>query len=149
MTCDLCDGEGGALLFRSARWRVVAVDGAEGAAYPGFCRVIWNAHVREMADLGVDERAELMQAVFTVESTLIAALKPLKMNLASLGNLTPHVHWHVIPRMPGDPAFPKPIWAHALPADSQGTAALDRLAHRQPEGMTDWQEQVRRALEAL
>ncbi len=149
MTCELCDGDGGAVLFRAPRWRVVAVEGAEGRAYPGFCRVIWNAHVREMGDLPADEQAELMQAVFAVESALSKALKPVKMNLASLGNLTPHVHWHVVPRLAGDPAFPKPIWAHVLSRDSPEGAALDTLGHGQPEGMTDWQQQVRRALEVL
>ncbi len=137
------------MLFRAPRWRVVAVEGPEGRAYPGFCRVIWNAHVREMSDLGAADRAELMQAVFAVESALARSLKPVKMNLASLGNLTPHVHWHVIPRLAGDPAYPKPIWAHVLSQDSPAPAALDRLDRRQTEGMTDWQEQVRRALEAI
>ena len=149
MDCELCKEDGGKVLFRSREWRVVAVGGAEGDAYPGFCRVIWNAHVREMCELSEGHRDELMRAVFAVEATLVRALKPIKMNLASLGNLTPHVHWHVIPRLPGDPAYPKPVWAHTLPQDSQGTAALDTLAHGQPAGMTDWQEQVRRALEAL
>ncbi|MBL8520182.1 MAG: HIT family protein [Betaproteobacteria bacterium] len=149
MACDLCDSDGGTLLFRSARWRVVAVDGAEGAAYPGFCRVVWNSHVREMADLAPAERDELMRAVFAVEAALVQALRPVKMNLASLGNLTPHVHWHVIPRLPGDPAFPKPIWAHALEPGSPDGRALGTLAHGHPEGMTEWQEQVRRALEVL
>lgn len=149
MTCDFCEGDGGALLFRAPRWRVVAVEGSEGRAYPGFCRVVWNAHIREMGDLSEGERNELMRAVFAVESALSRALNPVKMNLASLGNLTPHVHWHVIPRLAKDPAFPKPIWAHTLPPDSQLVPALDTLAHGQPEGMTDWQEQVCRALKAL
>jgi diadenosine tetraphosphate (Ap4A) HIT family hydrolase len=32
------------------------------------------------------------------------------MNLASLGNMTPHLHWHVIPRWRDDRHFPGPIW---------------------------------------
>jgi len=36
-----------------------------------------------------------------------------KMNLASLGNQTPHVHWHVVPRFRDDRHFPGPIWAAA------------------------------------
>jgi diadenosine tetraphosphate (Ap4A) HIT family hydrolase len=123
---------------------VVAVEGEEGHAYPGFCRVIWNTHVREMSELAEDERHELMRAVFAVESALVRALAPVKMNLASLGNLTAHVHWHVIPRLPGDPAFPKPIWAHTLEGQPLG-----RLRNVQTDGMTGWREQVRRALEAL
>ena len=38
-------------------------------------------------------------------------MQPDKMNLASLGNMTPHVHWHVIPRFEDDAHFPTPVWA--------------------------------------
>ena len=31
-------------------------------------------------------------------------------NLASLGNLVPHLHWHVIPRFASDSHYPQPIW---------------------------------------
>ncbi|MGH6609869.1 MAG: HIT family protein, partial [Burkholderiaceae bacterium] len=37
-------------------------------------------------------------------------LQPTKMNLASLGNMTPHLHWHVIPRFADDLHFPRPVW---------------------------------------
>ncbi|HXN14887.1 MAG TPA: HIT domain-containing protein, partial [Usitatibacter sp.] len=36
---------------------------------------------------------------------------PDKMNLASLGNMVAHVHWHVVPRYRDDRHFPKPIWS--------------------------------------
>jgi diadenosine tetraphosphate (Ap4A) HIT family hydrolase len=86
----------------------VLVDDAD---CPGFCRVIWNAHVREMTDLEPAQIARLMGAVFAVEDALRAVLAPLKVNLASLGNLTPHLHWHVIPRFADDAHFPSPVWA--------------------------------------
>ena len=38
-------------------------------------------------------------------------LNPTKINLASLGNMTPHLHWHVIPRFADDVNFPNPVWA--------------------------------------
>lgn len=104
--CAFCDGDGGALLWRDARCRVVLAD----EPFAGFCRVIWNAHVREMTDLGESDREHLMRVVFAVESTLRARLAPFKMNLATLGNVTPHVHWHVIPRYEGDSHFPQPVW---------------------------------------
>jgi diadenosine tetraphosphate (Ap4A) HIT family hydrolase len=149
MTCELCEGDGGTLLFRSGKWRVVAVEGEEGRAWPGFCRVVWNAHVKEMSDLAAAERAELMGAVYAVEAALIGALRPVKMNLASLGNLTPHVHWHIIPRLVGDPTYPKPIWAQAPPPMSQSAPGLGTLGTAQTDGMADWQEQVRRAVRSL
>ena len=58
-----------------------------------------------------NERDELMKAVFIVESAIKIYYKPDKINLASLGNLTPHVHWHVIPRFYDDNHFPGSIWS--------------------------------------
>src|ERR1051325_5883307 len=107
MDCELCSRTGGELLWQSSRLRVVYV---EEPGYPGFCRVIWGAHVKEMTDLSETERAHLMDVVFAVESVLREQLQPDKINLASLGNVVPHLHWHVIPRYVDDPHFPQPIW---------------------------------------
>lgn len=109
--CELCEGDGGELLWRDRQCRVVRVN---ESGYPGFCRVIWNRHVREMTDLDAGERARLMHVVFAVEAALRELLRPDKINLASLGNATPHLHWHVIPRFGGDPHFPNPIWGVKL-----------------------------------
>ena len=121
--CEHCTTDGGEILYRDAELRIVAVDGADGEAYRGFCRVIWNAHVKEMTDLAVEERSTFMNAVFKLEAVLRAELNPEKMNMASLGNMTPHLHWHVIPRFLGDATFPKPIWATpvATTDDAQAT----------------------------
>jgi diadenosine tetraphosphate (Ap4A) HIT family hydrolase len=104
--CVFCDGEGGLRLWRDARCRVVLTD----EPFRAFCRVIWNAHVREMTDLAAADREHVMHVVYAVESTLRARLTPTKMNLASLGNATPHLHWHVIPRFAEDTHFPQPVW---------------------------------------
>jgi diadenosine tetraphosphate (Ap4A) HIT family hydrolase len=78
--------------------------------YPGFCRVIWNEHVREMTDLAPDLRTQLMTVVCAVERTVRDLYAPDKINLASFGNMTPHLHWHVIPRWRDDRHFPEPVW---------------------------------------
>jgi diadenosine tetraphosphate (Ap4A) HIT family hydrolase len=109
--CELCEDEGGELLWQDDVCRVVRVGGADGAAFPGFCRVIWQAHVREMSDLPAASRQRLMQVVFAVEQAVREIYRPDKVNLASLGNLTPHLHWHVIPRHADDSHFPAPVWA--------------------------------------
>ena len=89
--------------------RVVPPRGAHD--YPGFCRVIWGAHVAEFSDLGEPERAHLMRVVYAVERAVRRVMQPNKVNLASLGNMVPHVHWHVIPRFSNDAHFPQPVWA--------------------------------------
>lgn len=126
MGCELCETVGGELLWQGERLRIVHVT---EPGYPGYCRVIWEAHVKEMTDLEEEDRAHLMDVVFGVESVLREQLDPLKVNLASLGNHVPHLHWHIVPRFADDPHFPQPIWAKAVrgePAREMDVAALKR-----------------------
>lgn len=111
MTCELCDGPGGEVLWQDELCRVVAVQVPD---YPGFCRVILNRHVAEMSDLPPADQQRLMLVVFVVEAVLRHLMRPDKINLASLGNVVPHLHWHVIPRFHDDAHFPQPIWAAPL-----------------------------------
>jgi diadenosine tetraphosphate (Ap4A) HIT family hydrolase len=106
--CELCHDTGGALLWQNDLCRVVSVD---EPGLPGFLRVVLQRHAREMTDLPAADRDRLMAVVFAVEAHVRRSLQPDKMNLASLGNVTPHVHWHVIPRWRDDRHFPAPVWA--------------------------------------
>jgi diadenosine tetraphosphate (Ap4A) HIT family hydrolase len=108
--CELCREAGGVLVFQSPHWRVIR---AQEPAFPAFYRVVWGEHVAEWTDLPLAHQAELMGAVSAVERVLREALEPAKINLASLGNVTPHVHWHVIARFAWDSRWPGPVWAPA------------------------------------
>jgi diadenosine tetraphosphate (Ap4A) HIT family hydrolase len=97
---------------------------ADEPDYPGFLRVILNTHVKEMTDLPANDQQALMRVVFAAEAAMREVLAPDKINLASLGNVVPHLHWHVIPRFGDDPHFPNPVWGeklrdtpHAAPSD--------------------------------
>jgi diadenosine tetraphosphate (Ap4A) HIT family hydrolase len=130
--CELCETQGGQLLLSNEWLRVVLVDDAD---FPGFTRVIWNDHVREMTDLAADSQRRLLQTVLAVERAQRAVLAPVKVNLASLGNVTPHLHWHVIPRFADDSHFPQPVWGERQRTTSVHAAAdrrgrLDRLRWR-------------------
>lgn len=120
--CELCTTTGGTLAWKGALCRVVIVDDPD---YPGFCRVILNRHAAEMTDLTTDEQQELMRIVFVVETVVRQVVKPDKINLACLGNVVPHVHWHVIPRWREDRCFPSPIWAPATRTTAGIPAADD------------------------
>ncbi len=125
-TCPLCTGPGGEVLTQDGFSRVVL---AAEPGHPVVCRVILQEHRREMTDLTEPEAARLMARVRTTERALRDLLAPDKINLASLGNLVPHLHWHVIPRWRDDPHFPRPIWAAPERGDRQ-PPALAELAGR-------------------
>jgi len=71
-----------------------------------------------MTDLEPPERTRLMKAVFATEAVLRALLDPDKINLASLGNVTAHLHWHVIPRHQRDRHFRTRSGAEPTRADA-------------------------------
>lgn len=117
--CPLCEAAGGEVVARNEWLRVVRTD--EGG-FVAFYRVIWDAHAAEFSDLSSRERMHCMDAVAVVEQALRTELAPRKINLASLGNAVPHLHWHVIARFDWDSHFPAPVWAAPLrepPASAQ------------------------------
>ncbi|MDP1656961.1 MAG: HIT family protein [Hylemonella sp.] len=138
--CALCETEGGLLVFRGDKFRVIR---AEEADFPAFYRLVWNDHVAEFSDLPVSERALCMEAVTLIEAVLRRQLQPTKVNLATLGNVVPHLHWHVIARFDWDSHFPAPVWGSAVrPSDEM---ALAQLRARLPALDMD----IRQALAAM
>ena len=67
----------------------------------------------------------VMRATLCVERVMRDTLGPDKVNLAALGNMVAHLHWHVIPRWKDDPHFPQAIWA-ALPEAAPGAPQAQR-----------------------
>ena len=128
------------LVFQAAQWRVIR---AEDAGFPAFYRVVWRAHVAEWSDLSLADQAALMGAVGAVERVLRDALAPTKINLASLGNVVPHLHWHVIARFDWDSHFPAPVWGTALREVAPAAATRLRVALPELDG------RVARAVAAL
>jgi diadenosine tetraphosphate (Ap4A) HIT family hydrolase len=110
---------------RTPRLRVIRAD---EPGFPAFYRVVWNAHVAEFTDLAPADRVHCMEAVAVVESALRRHLAPDKVNLAALGNMVPHLHWHVIARWTWDSHFPAPVWAAA--ARTAATADIERVVAR-------------------
>lgn len=109
--CPLCEPNTLPVLWQDDECRVVLIQDPD---YPAYCRVEWLTHVKEMTDLVPALRAKMMKIVFSVETAMREVLTPEKVNLASLGNMTPHLHWHVIPRFKTDKHFPNSHWGEAL-----------------------------------
>ena len=106
--CPLCQADGELLVFRNEALRIIQ---ASEAGFPAFYRVVWNRHVAEFSDLSAAERENCMNALVTVEQLLREVLKPAKINLAALGNMVPHLHWHIVARFIWDSHFPTSVWS--------------------------------------
>ena len=126
--CFLCAGDGGVPIWRGEALRVVRVTEQPGLL--AYYRVIWNAHRAEFTDLDAAQRNQCLQAVVLVEQVLRAELRPRKVNLAALGNVVPHLHWHVVARFEDDSHFPDPVWG--APRRASAPELVQRLAQALP-----------------
>lgn len=132
MVCGYCHPDAEIVVWAGGSCRVILAD---EPGFDGWCRVIWSDHVRELSDLGDNDRNRFMGVVAAVERALIALLRPVKMNIAALGTAAPHLHFHVIPRFETDASFPAPVWAERR----HMTSRLDRadLAERLRTALRD------------
>jgi diadenosine tetraphosphate (Ap4A) HIT family hydrolase len=108
-SCPLCTGLGGLLVAQTDVFRVVRVTDQQAEPFPAFYRLVWQKHLAEWSDLSASQRQHGMQALVQVEKALRQHLHPTKINLASLGNVVPHLHWHIVARFDWDSHFPNPI----------------------------------------
>ena len=106
--CALCSSHKYPIIWANDLFRIVLINDQN---YRGYCRVDLINHVKEMADLDEETRNEFMGVIFQTEKIIKEYLQPDKINLASLGNITPHLHWHIIPRYFSDNHFPDSIWS--------------------------------------
>ena len=78
--------------------------------FPGYTIVVAKDHVTELFHLDRQARSEVLDEVTRVAKALYNLFKPAKMNYELLGNMVPHMHWHLVPRFARDLLWPRPIW---------------------------------------
>lgn len=79
--------------------------------FPGYTLLFSKAHVTELFHLDRRVRGELMEEISRVAEALFATFRPDKINYELLGNMVPHMHWHLVPRFASEPLWPRPIWS--------------------------------------
>jgi diadenosine tetraphosphate (Ap4A) HIT family hydrolase len=79
--------------------------------FPGYCFVFTKTHVTELFHLDKNIRGEVIEEVNAVAEALHTLFQPAKLNYELLGNMVPHMHWHIVPRFTTDPLWPRPIWS--------------------------------------
>lgn len=100
--------------------------------YRGAAFVVARTCVREVYHLDPATRSRHLEEVAAVAAAVDRVFSPVKMNIESLGNGVPHLHWWVTPRAADDPRPAAPIWENLDFLrelwTGTGTAAPDRLA---------------------
>jgi len=96
-------------------WPLCRVLRMNDRAYPWLILVPRRVGKREIIDLSTADQTELLGEIGRASRAIKKALKPEKLNVAALGNVTPQLHVHVIGRFTDDAAWPRPIWGIQKP----------------------------------
>jgi len=104
--CPLCYPKNEKIIKENDLYRVILVD-----EIPGYVRLVMNEHYQEITDLEFNEYQKVYAELYKIERAMREFLKPDKVNVASLGNYVPHLHFHIIPRFKEDGWFPDSIWS--------------------------------------
>ena len=88
---------------------------SKNQTYRGHCQLIFDPrHVARVDQLSASEWGALSSDLFTAQTAVMRTVDADHLNVESLGNVVPHVHWHIVPRYRGDPRWGSPIWLTSL-----------------------------------
>ncbi|TAL09128.1 MAG: HIT family protein [Nitrospirae bacterium] len=108
--CKACAGEWPATDHLIADLDMMTAYLFDDQFFPGWTVLVLKRHATELFHLTTDERGQLIEDVSRVATALAMAFEPVKINYELLGNQLSHIHWHIIPRLAGDPAPREAVW---------------------------------------
>lgn len=122
-TCPLClprpDDSSNWLIIRKLSISTLYLD--RNQTYRGHCQLVFDArHAVGLEDLSTEEFTRMMLDLQRAAGAIARTCQPDRMNYAALGNLVPHLHWHLVPRYRTDPRWGLPIYTSA-PSDMSVT----------------------------
>lgn len=86
--CPLCAPEGEHVIVENDKFRIIRVDDPE---FPGYFRLIWQDHLKEVSDLDPGDRLVMWDALTRLEEAVIEAMHPEKVNWAQFGTMVPQI----------------------------------------------------------
>jgi diadenosine tetraphosphate (Ap4A) HIT family hydrolase len=88
---------------------------SKNQTYRGHCQLIFDPrHVARVDQLSAVEWNALSADLFKAQAAIMRTVGADHLNVESLGNVVPHVHWHIVPRYRGDLRCGSPIWVTSL-----------------------------------
>lgn len=120
-------------LIATLRHTTVFLNDQQGCR--GWCACVLNGHTEHMDELPLDAQREVFGEVARVARAIRAVFPksgagggPPRMNYECLGNVTAHIHWHVIPRHAGDPTPRAAVWGWDAPTLKGNVSTEERRA---------------------
>ena len=99
--------------------------------YRGYCILLAKHHAHELFELPREEARALSDELRSVAKAIYTVVNPLKLNYECLGNLEPHVHWHLFPRYESEdeklrraPVWERPAAERMQPLEEHDGRAL-------------------------
>jgi diadenosine tetraphosphate (Ap4A) HIT family hydrolase len=83
---------------------------SHNAAFPWILLIPKRDNVKEIIDLPNSDQQFLIQEIALASKVMQQLFSPFKLNVASLGNVVPQLHVHIIARYQTDKAWPGPVW---------------------------------------
>lgn len=96
--------------------------------YPWVILVPARPSIREIHELTMDDRAQLLAESCAIAAAMQETLGAEKMNVAALGNMVPQLHLHHVARYAHDDAWPGAIWGAHPPLEYIGDQLEQRVA---------------------
>ncbi len=75
-------------------------------------KIFTQRKIKEFSECTVEEKTEIFRIIDITEKSMLKYFNADKINIASFGNMLPHVHWHIMARFEGDSCFPEPMWGN-------------------------------------
>src|SRR4051794_22953223 len=88
---------------------------AKNQTYRGHCQLVFDPrHPARPDHLSAVEWAAWCEDLFRAQAAIMQVVVADHINIESLGNIAPHLHWHIVPRYKDDPRGGAPIWLRSL-----------------------------------
>jgi diadenosine tetraphosphate (Ap4A) HIT family hydrolase len=96
--CVLCEkvANSESILIEEFKYSVLIV--GDHQYFEGYCQLVLKEHIADLTDLANDIQSEFFKELMISAQAIRQAFSPARLNYSSLGNVVPHIHFHLFPR---------------------------------------------------
>lgn len=110
--------------------------------FRGYTLFLCKIPAPDLEDLPRDFKLQFLRDMALVSEAVSSVVEPHKMNVESLGNMVPHLHFHLFPRFLTEAEPTKPVWLCAPQGEAAEKYALD--ASRDAELIANLRREITR-----